>query len=311
MENNFHHIPVLLHESIAVLNIRPDGLYVDCTGGGGSHSAAIAECLGSGGRLIIVDRDPQAIAALQVRFAGNPQITIIQHNFHQMQALFAQLQLSGADGILADLGTSSVHMDTPERGFAYGLAGELDMRMEMQGFSAAQAVNTLPPEQLRDILYRFGEEKFAPQIVRGIVKAREEAPIRTTLELAEIVRNNVPAAVRREKGHPARKTFQALRIFINDEIDGLDAALDGLFECLKVSGICCIIGFHSIENRIVKQNFAGHCVGCVCPPAFPVCNCGKLPRGRMLGKAQAPSAKEIAENPRSRSAQMRAIERLR
>ena len=310
MENNFHHIPVLLRESIAALNIRPDGLYVDCTGGGGSHSEAIAERL-TDGRLIVLDRDPQAIAALEARFAGNPQAVIIHHNFHKLQELFREMQISGADGILADLGTSSVHMDTPERGFSYGLEGALDMRMSMEGFSAAQAVNTLPFEQLRDILFRFGEEKYAPQIVRGILKAREEAPIRTTLELAEIVRNNVPAAVRREKGHPARKTFQALRIFVNDEIDGLDAALDGLFECLNVNGICCVIGFHSIENRVVKQNFARHCVGCTCPPQFPVCTCGKLPRGRQVGKAQLPGAEEISENPRSRSAQMRVIERLR
>ena len=308
---DFKHIPVLFNESIDALNIKPDGLYADCTAGGGGHSNAILDRLSENGRLIAVDRDPEAIATLTERFEGRENVSIVNDNFFNIKTILSRFTDEGADGILADLGVSSHQLDDAARGFSFHADAPLDMRMSMQGMSAADAVNSLSQRELQDIIYRYGEDKFAPRIAAGIVRAREEKPIETTLELAEIIKNSIPAAARREGGHPARRTFQALRIYVNGELDGLDGAINDMFDSLKVGGRLAIITFHSLEDRAVKQTFASLCEGCICPPEFPVCVCGRKSRGRLPQKALAPSREELERNPRSRSARLRVIEKIR
>lgn len=308
---DFKHIPVLFNESIDALNIKPDGLYADCTAGGGGHSNAILDRLSENGRLIAVDRDPEAIATLTERFEGRENVSIVNDNFFNIKTILSRFTDEGADGILADLGVSSHQLDDAARGFSFHADAPLDMRMSMQGMSAADAVNSLSQRELQDIIYRYGEDKFAPRIAAGIVRAREEKPIETTLELAEIIKSSIPAAARREGGHPARRTFQALRIYVNGELDGLDGAISDMFDSLKVGGRLAIITFHSLEDRAVKQTFASLCEGCICPPEFPVCVCGRKSRGRLPQKALAPSREELERNPRSRSARLRVIEKIR
>lgn len=307
----FKHIPVLFRESIDALDIKPDGLYADCTAGGGGHSNAILDRLSENGRLVAIDRDPEAIETLTKRFEGRENVNIVNDNFFNIKSILSQFTDEGADGILADLGVSSHQLDDAARGFSFHADAPLDMRMSMQGMSAADAVNSLSQRELQDIIYRYGEDKFAPRIAAGIVRARAEKPIETTLELAEIVKSSIPAAARREGGHPARRTFQALRIYVNGELDGLDRAIDDMFDSLKVGGRLAIITFHSLEDRAVKQTFASLCEGCICPPEFPVCVCGRKSRGRLPQKAAAPSKAELEENPRSRSARLRVIEKIR
>lgn len=307
----FKHIPVLFRESIDALDIKPDGLYADCTAGGGGHSNAILDRLSVNGRLVAIDRDPEAIETLTKRFEGRENVNIVNDNFFNIKSILSQFTDEGADGILADLGVSSHQLDDAARGFSFHADAPLDMRMSMQGMSAADAVNSLSQRELQDIIYRYGEDKFAPRIAAGIVRARAEKPIETTLELAEIVKSSIPAAARREGGHPARRTFQALRIYVNGELDGLDRAIDDMFDSLKVGGRLAIITFHSLEDRAVKQTFASLCEGCICPPEFPVCVCGRKSRGRLPQKAAAPSKAELEENPRSRSARLRVIEKIR
>ena len=307
----FKHIPVLFRESIDALDIKPDGLYADCTAGGGGHSNAILDRLSENGRLVAIDRDPEAIETLTKRFEGRENVNIVNDNFFNIKSILSQLTDEGADGILADLGVSSHQLDDAARGFSFHADAPLDMRMSMQGMSAADAVNSLSQRELQDIIYRYGEDKFAPRIAAGIVRARAEKPIETTLELAEIVKSSIPAAARREGGHPARRTFQALRIYVNGELDGLDRAIGDMFDSLKVGGRLAIITFHSLEDRAVKQTFASLCEGCICPPEFPVCVCGRKSRGRLPQKAAAPSKAELEENPRSRSARLRVIEKIR
>lgn len=307
----FKHIPVLFRESIDALDIKPDGLYADCTAGGGGHSNAILDRLSENGRLVAIDRDPEAIETLTKRFEGRENVSIVNDNFFNIKSILSQFTDEGADGILADLGVSSHQLDDAARGFSFHADAPLDMRMSMQGMSAADAVNSLSQRELQDIIYRYGEDKFAPRIAAGIVRARAEKPIETTLELAEIVKSSIPAAARREGGHPARRTFQALRIYVNGELDGLDRAIDDMFDSLKVGGRLAIITFHSLEDRAVKQTFASLCEGCICPPEFPVCVCGRKSRGRLPQKAAAPSKAELKENPRSRSARLRVIEKIR
>lgn len=307
---DFKHIPVLFNESIDALDIKPDGLYADCTAGGGGHSNAILDRLSENGRLIAVDRDPEAIATLTERFEGRENVSIVNDNFFNIKTILSRFTDEGADGILADLGVSSHQLDDAARGFSFHADAPLDMRMSMQGMSAADAVNSLSQRELQDIIYRYGEDKFAPRIAAGIVRAREEKPIETTLELAEIIKSSIPAA-RREGGHPARRTFQALRIYVNGELDGLDGAISDMFDSLKVGGRLAIITFHSLEDRAVKQTFASLCEGCICPPEFPVCVCGRKSRGRLPQKALAPSREELERNPRSRSARLRVIEKIR
>lgn len=308
---DFKHIPVLFNESIDALDIKPDGLYADCTAGGGGHSNAILDRLSENGRLIAVDRDPEAIATLAERFEGRENVSIVNDNFFNIKTILSRFTDEGADGILADLGVSSHQLDDAARGFSFHADAPLDMRMSMQGMSAADAVNSLSQRELQDIIYRYGEDKFAPRIAAGIVRAREEKPIETTLELAEIIKSSIPAAARREGGHPARRTFQALRIYVNGELDGLDGAISDMFDSLKVGGRLAIITFHSLEDRTVKQTFASLCEGCICPPEFPVCVCGRKSRGRLPQKAVAPSREELERNPRSRSARLRVIEKIR
>ena len=307
----FKHIPVLFRESIDALDIKPDGLYADCTAGGGGHSNAILDRLSGNGRLVAIDRDPEAIETLTKRFEGRENVSIVNDNFFNIKSILSQFTDEGAYGILADLGVSSHQLDDAARGFTFHADAPLDMRMSMQGMSAADAVNSLSQRELQDIIYRYGEDKFAPRIAAGIVRARAEKPIETTLELAEIVKSSIPAAARREGGHPARRTFQALRIYVNGELDGLDRAIGDMFDSLKVGGRLAIITFHSLEDRAVKQTFASLCEGCICPPEFPVCVCGRKSRGRLPQKAAAPSKAELEENPRSRSARLRVIEKIR
>ena len=308
---DFKHIPVLFNESIDALDIKPDGLYADCTAGGGGHSNAILDRLSENGRLIAVDRDPEAIATLTERFEGRENVSIVNDNFFNIKTILSRFTDEGADGILADLGVSSHQLDDAARGFSFHADAPLDMRMSMQGMSAADAVNSLSQRELQDIIYRYGEDRFAPRIAAGIVRARDEKPIETTLELAEIIKSSIPAAARREGGHPARRTFQALRIYVNGELDGLDGAISDMFDSLKVGGRLAIITFHSLEDRAVKQTFASLCEGCICPPEFPVCVCGRKSRGRLPQKALAPSREELERNPRSRSARLRVIEKIR
>lgn len=307
MPAEFHHIPVLFNETIDSLNIVPGGVYVDCTAGGGGHSSAILERLGEG-RLIAVDRDPEAIATLGARFGGDPRVTLVHDNFFNIKAILSSLGIEQVNGVLADLGVSSHQLDEPARGFSFHHDAPLDMRMSLEGMSAADAVNDLPQHELQRIIYEYGEEKFAPAISRAIVRAREQKRIETTLELAEIIKSAMPAAAKRDS-HPARRTFQAIRIYINGELDGLSQAVTDMFDCLDKGGRVSIITFHSLEDRIVKQAFAPLAKGCICPRNFPVCVCGRVPQAKVL-KAVAPSEAETAENPRSRSARLRTAEKL-
>ncbi len=305
--NEFHHIPVLFNETIDSLNIKPDGIYVDCTSGGGGHSSEIAKRL-DGGRLISIDRDPQAIETLKERLLPFGCVTVVHDNFFNIRSILDSLDVSEVDGILADLGVSSHQLDEPSRGFSFHHNAPLDMRMSLEGLSAAQAVNTLSQSELQRIIFEYGEEKFAPSISRAIVRARGEKPIETTFELSDIIKSAMPAAAKRD-GHPARRTFQAIRIYVNGELDGLGDAVDDMFECLKPGGRVSIITFHSLEDKTVKHRFASLAKGCTCPKNFPVCVCGNAPKAKVL-KAVAPGAKELADNMRSRSARLRTAEKL-
>lgn len=307
-DSSFHHIPVLFNESIESLNIKPDGIYVDCTSGGGGHSSEIARRL-KGGRLISIDRDPQAIATLKERLEPFGCVTVVHDNFFNIKHILDSLGINGVDGVLADLGVSSHQLDEPSRGFSFHHDAPLDMRMSLEGMTAAQAVNTLSQDELKRIIFEYGEEKFAPSISRAIVKARETKPIETTLELAEIIKSAMPAAAKRD-GHPARKTFQAIRIHINQELSGLDNAVADMFDCLKIGGRVSVITFHSLEDKAVKQEFAELAKGCTCPKNFPVCVCGKTPRAKVL-KAVKPGVSELSDNIRSRSAKLRTAEKLK
>ena len=305
----FHHVSVLLNETVASLQVRPDGVYVDCTAGAGGHSAAVLERL-EHGKLICIDQDPDAIAALNARFRGDARVTVVQSNFSRLQEILGALGLESVSGIFADLGVSSHQLDTAGRGFSFHADAPLDMRMSQSGQSAADLVNTLPQEALAQIIFRYGEERFARSIAKRIVEERSVKPIETTLELAEIIKTGIPAKARRTGGHPARRTFQALRIAVNGELDVLETTLNEMFDALEVGGRLSVITFHSLEDRIVKQKMQQWAKGCTCPPEFPVCVCGNTPRARVL-KAVAPSEKEAEENPRARSARLRSAEKLR
>ena len=309
----FKHKSVLLEETIDNLNIKPDGIYVDGTLGGAGHSYQIAKRLTGGGRLIGIDQDADAIAAATERLKEfEERVTIVRNNYCNMDKVLDELGIDKVDGILLDIGVSSYQLDTASRGFTYNVDTALDMRMDQrQEMTAKDLVNTYSEMELFRIIRDYGEDRFAKNIAKHIVAARKEKPIETTLELAEIVKSSIPAAARREGGHPARRTFQALRIYVNGELDGLDRAIGDMFDSLKVGGRLAIITFHSLEDRAVKQTFASLCEGCICPPEFPVCVCGRKSRGRLPQKAAAPSKAELEENPRSRSARLRVIEKIR
>ncbi|MBQ9543232.1 16S rRNA (cytosine(1402)-N(4))-methyltransferase RsmH [Ruminococcus sp.] len=305
----FRHVPVLLEECIEGLDIKPDGIYCDGTAGGAGHSKEIAKRLTTG-RLISVDRDPEAVAVATERLAGLPA-TVVRGNYSELDEIFERLGLSGADGILMDLGVSSYQLDNAERGFSYHADAPLDMRMSGEGLSARDVVNGYDEKTLARIIFEYGEEKYSRSIARRIVEARQVRPIETTLELAEIIKTGVPQKVRREK-NPCKKTFQAIRIEVNAELEHLSTALDKAFDLLNVGGRLCIITFHSLEDRLVKQRFRGFCQGCVCPPDFPVCVCGRTPRGRLVTrKPIEPTERENTENKRAHSAKLRIIEKIK
>lgn len=307
---DFQHISVLLNESIEGLNIKPDGIYIDGTAGGAGHSSEIAKRLTTG-RLIALDKDPDAIKTATERLAKYPCAEVIRSDFAEIPAVLDRLGIDKADGVLLDLGVSSHQLDDAQRGFSYHSEAPLDMRMSQEGTSAYDIVNNASGAQLAKILYDYGEEKFTPRIVNAIIDARAVKPIETTTELAEIVRNAYPAAARRGGGHPARQTFQALRIATNGELDRLAEALDRAFERLAPGGRFAIITFHSLEDRMVKRAFAEYTKGCTCPPEFPVCVCGNKPKGRLVNRKPIEAAKEELEyNHRSRSAKLRIIEKL-
>ncbi len=305
----FRHTTVLLKETVDGVFSDPKGVYADLTTGGGGHSLELAKRL-SGGRLICFDQDKEAIDAAGERLSGYP-VTFVQRNFKELGLVLDELGIEALDGIMADLGVSSHQLDDAERGFSFHNDAPLDMRMSGEGISARDVVNDYSFEELRRILYEYGEEKFSPKIADGIIKARQVSPIETTGELAEIIKKSVPAAYKREK-NPCRKSFQAIRIEVNGELDALDKVLVSGFERLKVGGRMSVITFHSLEDRIVKNRFKEFCTGCTCPPEFPVCICGKLPRGQLITKKPiTPSADELSQNPRSRSAKLRVIVKIR
>ncbi len=306
----FHHKPVLFEETISSLAIRPEGIYIDGTMGGGGHSEAILQKLTTG-KLLSIDQDPDAIAAAGERLRKYPQSIRVKGNFAQMGELAKAQGIDAVDGVLLDIGVSSYQLDTPERGFSYHHDAPLDMRMSQEGPSAKDLVNTLGEQELAEIIFRYGEDRSARRIAQGICQARESAPIETTAQLAEIIKASVPAAVRRAEGHPARKTFQALRIAVNGELDRLQEGLEAGFDLLKPGGRFAVITFHSLEDRIVKQKMNDWCQGCICPKDFPVCVCGRKPKGKLVyKKGLAPSERDIEENPRARSARLRVIEKL-
>ena len=305
----FVHIPVMLGECIEGLDIKPDGTYIDCTAGGGGHSCKIASYLTEGGRLIALDRDPDAVKTATERLAEYGNATVVRSNYSDLAKVLSDMSVDGADGILMDLGVSSHQLDTPERGFSYHNDAPLDMRMSQEGVSAYDIVNSWQEEQLARIMFEYGEEKFARKIAKEIIKARADKPIKTTSELAEIIKAGVPAAVKREK-NPCKKTFQAIRIAVNGEFEHLSTGLDAAFDSLKKGGRLAVITFHSLEDRIVKQRFAEYCKGCICPPDFPQCVCGREPRGKLVNrKPITASDEELSRNNRSRSAKLRIIER--
>lgn len=304
----FVHKSVLLDETMNSLNIRPDGIYVDGTAGGAGHSLQIANKLTTG-HLYAFDRDPDAVAVATNRLKGTNS-TVINANFTEMGEVLNGMGVEKVDGIIMDLGVSSYQLDNGDRGFSYHKDAPLDMRMSKSGTSAADLVNGLSVEELTRIFRDYGEEKFAFKIAKAIEKARNNAKIETTLQLADIISASVPAKFKRD-GHPARKCFQALRIETNGELEGLKAVLDTAFDLLKQDGVMSIITFHSLEDRIVKQKFKEFCTGCTCPPDIPICVCGKTPRGKLnFRKAVLPSEQELSENPRSRSAKLRSIIKL-
>ncbi len=306
----FVHVPVLLQEVLQYLGIRPDGIYADGTAGGAGHSLAIAKQLTPSGHLYAFDRDPDAVATATERLAGYPA-TVIHANYDEMEHVLKEKGVPELDGVLMDLGVSSHQLDEASRGFSFHTDAPLDMRMSQTGMTAADLVNTAEESELSRILFTYGEERFARNIARKIVAAREIAPIRTTKELAEIILSGVPAQQRRAK-NPCRQCFQAIRIAVNGEFEHLEAGLKAAFSMLKPGGRLAVITFHSLEDRIVKQQFAQWCRGCICPPDFPVCVCGRTPEAKLVVKKPViPTPEEQERNSRSRSAKLRVIERSR
>jgi 16S rRNA (cytosine1402-N4)-methyltransferase len=310
--SEFHHISVLLDECIDGLNIKPDGVYVDGTLGGAGHSFQIAARL-STGRLIGIDRDPVALAAAAKRLEPyKDRVTLVHSNFCEIASVLRELQIEGVDGILLDLGVSSPQLDDGARGFSYMADAPLDMRMNNEDpLTAAEVVNTWPYEELKRILYDYGEERYAPKIAAAICARREQQPIRTTLELVDIIRSAMPASALREKQHPAKRSFQAIRIAVNDELGSVEKVMRDAIPCLNPGGRLAIITFHSLEDRIVKNGMADAAKGCTCPPNFPVCVCGKKPKVKLISRKPIVSGdEELERNPRARSAKLRVCEKL-
>lgn len=296
----FVHKSVLFDEAVRSLDIHENKIYADGTAGGGGHSAEIARHAKA---LIAIDQDPDAIRVLHERLDDMGNVIIVQNNFENIKSILEEVGIDRIDGMLLDLGVSSFQLDTAERGFSYHKDAPLDMRMSKDGMSARDVVNSYSEEQLADILFRYGEEKFARRIARNIVEARQVTPINTTFELVDIIKASYPKAKMRDS-HPARKTFQAIRIEVNGELDKLSNALDDALDCLNPNGRLSIITFHSLEDRIVKDRFNLWANPCTCPKEFPVCVCGKKPLGKAL-KQISPSEEELKENPRARSSRLR------
>ena len=310
--SQFHHISVLLNECLDGLSIRPDGIYVDGTLGGAGHSSQIAKRLTTG-RLIGIDRDPIALEAAGKRLAPyKDRVSLVHSNFCEIAKVLKDLNISGVDGILLDLGVSSPQLDDGSRGFSYMVDAPLDMRMNNQdALNAEMVVNTWPQEELRRILYTYGEERYAPQIAAAICRRREQQPIKTTLELVDIIRSAMPPAALREKQHPAKRSFQAIRIAVNDELGAVEKVMEDAIPLLNPGGRLAVITFHSLEDRIVKTAMAAAAKGCTCPPEFPVCVCGKKPQVKLVSrKPIVATDEELNENPRSRSAKLRVCEKL-
>ena len=309
---SYGHRPVLLEACLESLAIRPDGIYVDGTLGRAGHSLEIARRLTTG-RLIGIDRDETAIAAARERLRDYmDHVTLVHSNFDRIGAILEELNISGADGMLFDLGVSSPQLDDAQRGFSYMHNAPLDMRMDRTAaLDAHQVVNRWPYEELRRILYEYGEERYAPAIAKGICRARETAPIETTLQLVDVIKSAMPPQALREKQHPAKRSFQAIRIAVNGELDALPPMLNAAAEHLNTGGRLAVISFHSLEDRIIKKTMQELASGCTCPPNFPVCVCGKTPKMKLISrKPITPDDGELTENPRARSAKLRVAEKL-
>ncbi len=310
----FKHKSILFDECMELLDPGRGGIYVDCTAGGGGHSLGIAQRLPEGSRLICLDRDDDALAACRERLRDySGRVTLVKSEFSELGSVLDSLGIEKIDGIMWDLGVSSYQLDNAERGFSYMADAPLDMRMDRTAsLDAATVVNTYDEAELKRIIYAYGEEKFAHAIAGAIARARRTAPIETTLELAEIIKGAIPAAARRrEAQHPAKRTFQAIRIEVNRELDVIRPALETAVERLNVGGVAAVITFHSLEDRITKQTMASFARGCTCPPEFPVCVCGNTPKAKILTKKPiTPGEDELADNPRSRSAKLRALQRV-
>ena len=310
--SEFHHVSVLLDECIEGLNIKPDGIYVDGTLGGAGHSSQIAKRLTTG-RLIGIDRDPVALKAAGERLAPYAdRVTLVHSNFCEIAQVLEDLNVEGVDGILLDLGVSSPQLDDGSRGFSYMADAPLDMRMNSEDtLSAYDVVNSWSFEELKRILFDYGEERYAPRIADAICRRREQSPIKTTLELVDIIRSAMPPAALREKQHPAKRSFQAIRIAVNDELGAVEQVMRSAIPCLKPGGRLAVITFHSLEDRIVKTAMGEAAKGCTCPPNFPVCVCGKKPKVKLISRKPIVSGQEELErNPRARSAKLRVCEKM-
>lgn len=301
----FVHKSVLFDEAIKALDLNENKIIVDGTAGGGGHSGEIAK---RAKRVISIDQDPDAIAVLNERLGDKKNVTIVHDNYSNIKNIISNLNIEQIDGLLLDLGVSSFQLDTAERGFSFHKDAPLDMRMSKSGLSAYDVVNNYDERQLADIIYRYGEEKFSRRIAANIVKARAKKPIETTFELVDIIKSSMPQKAMRD-AHPARRTFQAIRIEVNAELDVLKSTLEDAFDILAPGGRIAIITFHSLEDRIVKEQFAKWCQGCTCPKEFPVCVCGKKPKGKTF-KSISPSKEELEENPRARSSRLRIFEKF-
>lgn len=309
----FHHVPVLLGQTLEALEIKPDGIYVDCTLGGAGHAAEIARRLGPGGLLIGLDQDESALKAASERLGPfGDRVRTVKINFEHIAPVIDRLGVGPVDGVLMDIGVSSHQLDEAERGFSFHQEAPLDMRMDRDNpVSAATVVGEWSEGEIARILWEYGEERWSKRIAGFIVKVRQQAPLRTTGDLVEVIKAAIPAAARREGGHPARRTFQAIRIAVNDELGVLQRGLEGALSVLRPGGRLAVITFHSLEDRIVKQTFARWASPCTCPPSLPVCACGKKPvAGLVLRKPVTAAPDELDQNPRSRSAKLRAVARL-
>ncbi|MCI1692273.1 MAG: 16S rRNA (cytosine(1402)-N(4))-methyltransferase RsmH [Aneurinibacillus aneurinilyticus] len=309
----FHHITVLHQEAVDGLDIKPGGIYVDCTLGGAGHSSSIASRISGGGRLIAIDQDDIALANAEERLAPYMEhVTLVKSNFRRLKEVLEELRIPRIDGVLFDLGVSSPQLDEAERGFSYNADAPLDMRMDRtQPLSAYEVVNEWPEEEIASILFEYGEEKFARRIAKEIVGERKKNPVTTTGELVELIKRGIPAAARRTGPHPAKRTFQAIRIAVNDELNAFKEALEAGIELLAPGGRTSVITFHSLEDRICKQTYQEYSKGCICPPDFPQCACGNKPILKIITrKPIVPEEAELSENRRARSAKLRIAEKV-